>query len=598
MNSSTTDLALYIKAPWYALDTETLSLNSGDPHHLRTIQLAAPGLPTIFFDRHFATPEELKLFDSILRSLPGRWFAHNAAFDYFWLQTAGCLPAGTACCTMLAARLITMGLPNISVSLKEVTLRFLKRELNKELQSSDWSGVLTDEQRTYAIEDANTLAQLVPILLANIKTANLADALALECLAIPAVVAMQRNGLPFDAAHLRALIADLAADEARSRDLALQTLDDGLPDHEKLPRLLNGDINEDKKKGFNVGSPAQLQRKFTALLGAPILDPDTGKPSVAKAALREYTADHPAIYHYANWKRYNKYGQLATALLTALGDGTVIRSGYMQLGADTGRFSCREPNLQQVPRDKRFRSAAVAPPGWSFVVADYSQLELRLIAAASRDTVMIDAFRHGLDLHSITAATIYGVEHPTSEQRQVGKSANFGLAYGAGARGLRIYAGSCGITMSIDEATAIRDTWLGLYSGVAAWIAQAGRDADDDRPGEKAVRIPITGHRRILKDKSNRMTVRTNTPIQGAGAAIIKKALARIQLYIEADTTAAAKLCACIHDEIVLLAKDEAAPWYKDRLVEFMEEAEAPWLTDLVPCEVTAGIGASWASAK
>jgi DNA polymerase I len=599
MHSSTiAELKPYLEAEWYALDVETLALYSDDPHDLRCVQFAAPGLEPLFYDLHSMTEEEVKLLREYVKLLSGTFYIHNAIFDLRWLRLMDLIPGGSCRCTMIMARLITMGLPNVSVSLKNVALRYLKKEVNKELQKSDWSGFLTPEQKLYALEDVQLVVELVPILESNLATAKLEVAAALEYRTLLSIVDMELNGLPFDDAKLRELHDDMIRNAFNEREAFLETMDAQLPEEHKLPRLITGEFNEDKKKGFNIGSPKQMVDKLTILLGKPPLDPATGKPSASKGALREYAADNLAIYHYLNWKRCDKYATMATSLADAISGDGCVHASYLQLGADTGRFSCREPNLQQVPRLKQFRDAAVAPEGWSFVVADYSQLELRLVAMISRDPVMIDAFMNGDDLHAITARQIYGVDDPTSEQRQVGKSANFGLAYGSGAQGLRNYAGTCGITMTIEEAAKIRDTWLSLYAGVAAWIEQCGKEAGLNSAGDKFVLIPETGHRRLLVGDNDRMTVRTNTPVQGAGSAILKVALGNLYAYLSTQPFQMAKLCACVHDEIILLVRDDQTTWWRDKLKEVMEAAERFWLDDVIPCEVTAGIGKTWGSAK
>ena len=408
---------------------------------------------------------------------------------------------------------------------------------------------------------------------------------------------IHRCGFPFSSDALRRLALDLLHDETHSREHFLNLLDAELPVDDKLPRLLDGTVNEDKKTGFNLASPKQMLSRFTAVLGEPPVDPDTGKQSTARQALREYAADSPAIAEYLKWKRLSKYRQMTATLQEHLEDDGRIYASYMPMGADTSRFSCRNPNLQQVPRDPRFRNAAVAPEGWVFIAADYSQLELRLIARISGDARMIKAFCNDEDLHTITARTLYNIAEPQPEQRQVGKSANFGLAYGAGARGLRIYAGACGIVMKQETAAEIRHKWLHLYHGVAKWIHAAGVEAEREE-STKYIRIPVTlHHRRIVRDKSDRMTVHTNTPVQGAGSSVLKLAVHDFFTRQEFDPQLI-QIAGVIHDEIVVLTREEYATKYRDLLVESMEKAERLWLEDVVPAKVTAGIGKTWGTAK
>ena len=274
----------------------------------------------------------------------------------------------------------------------------------------------------------------------------------------------------------------------------------------------------------------------------------------------------------------------------------------MQLGADTGRLSCRNPNLQQVPRDKGFRAAAEAPEGWSFVVCDFGQMELRLAAALSGDARMIRAFQDGEDLHTITAAAIYGdvVEDAAEmkQRRQVAKSANFGLLFGSGAKGLRNYAGAMGITMGIEDADVIRSKFRHTYAGIADWQNANAREADRTYGDKWAeVRIPVSGMRRFLPGELNRLTTRCNTPVQGAGAAVLKVALSNLWGLMQRGKDPDVRLAAVVHDEVVLLVRDGKEDVWCKQLSEAMETAEALWLGEIPPL-AEGSCGKTWADAK
>lgn len=264
--------------------------------------------------------------------------------------------------------------------------------------------------------------------------------------------------------------------------------------------------------------------------------------------------------------------------------------------------NCREPNLQQVPRDKGFRAAAEAPEGWAFVCADFGQMELRLAAAVSEDERMIQAFQQGEDLHTITAAAIY--PEPTEDpgelkaRRQVAKSANFGLLFGSGAKGLRNYAGAMGITMTIEEADQIRETFHATYQGIHRW-QQVNADAANKTAREKwpEVRIPQSDMRRFLLGEMNRLTTRCNTPIQGAGAAILKLGLGRLWPHIKEAGEDAVRLCAVVHDEVLLLVREGTEEEWAKRLSEELEQAESMWLGPIPPL-AEAAWGKTWADAK
>jgi len=424
---------------------------------------------------------------------------------------------------------------------------------------------------------------------------------------------MQRTGLPFNRTKLEELQKHYEGEIERLGAEFLEHLDAAMPEAEKLPRDDDGTFNlrakatghvrlgTKKLAGFNLNSPKQLVHKLGVLLGEEPKDKN-GKPSASRQALRSYAADHKVIQLYLAWKKAEKRRQMVVALLDHQDPDGFIRANYLQLGADTGRMSCREPNLQQVPRDKGFRQAAEAPEGWNFVVADFGQMELRLAAAESQDALMISAFQRDEDLHTITAQAIY--PEPTEDEaelkarRQVAKSANFGLLYGSGAKGLRDYAGAMGITMTVEEAEKIRETFHNTYQGIHEWQrknANLAKMTEHERFAE--IRIPKTEMRRFLLGDMNRLTTRCNTPIQGAGAAILKYALASLWPLLRKTGESQVRLAAVVHDEIVLLVREGLEEEWAKRLSETMEAAESKWLGE-IPALAEAAWGKTWSEAK
>jgi DNA polymerase I-like protein with 3'-5' exonuclease and polymerase domains len=264
--------------------------------------------------------------------------------------------------------------------------------------------------------------------------------------------------------------------------------------------------------------------------------------------------------------------------------------------------NCTKPNLQQVPRDIAFRAAAEAPEGWSFVCADFGQMELRLAAAIAQDETMIKAFQADEDLHTLTAKAIYGDEvddaKEMKQRRQVAKSANFGLLFGAGAKGLREYAGAMGITMTIEDAQLIRDTFHATYSGIDEWQKRNAQDSNKTNGDKWAeVRIPVSGMRRFLPGDMNRVTVRCNTPVQGSGAAILKCALGKLWPKLHDAGESSVRLAAVVHDEVLLLVREGLEEEWMYMLQEAMESAESLWLGE-IPALAEANQGKTWADAK
>jgi DNA polymerase I len=590
-----------------AFDCETTGLQ---PVYggLRLLQLAAlDRMPVVIDcwdleDHHW---QDLEDFFSIKRY----WLAHNAVFDLGWLQEHELYPEGDVLCTMLASRILTNGLPNLKHGLQHVVKRYLKLEISKEEQRSDWTGDLTHSQLDYAAYDVELLTQLDGPINQRMAEGNLHKAWFLECKALPTMAQLWRTGMPFQRDELEQLHEDLAADNERLGEAFIDTLDEALPEDKKLPRDPDGTFNlrskpegsvregTKKQAGFNLNSPKQLLDVFTTLIGAVPVD-NTGKPSASRAALREYVGDHRVVAEYLAWKRVEKRRQMVEALLKHLGSTGFIKASYMQLGADTGRMSCIGPNLQQIPRDSRFRACVKAPAGWKLVVADYAQMELRLAAAEAEDPLMIRAFQDGLDLHTVTAMQIYGVseDEVTKEMRQISKSANFGLLYGSGARGLRNYAAGMGVQMDLAEAGEIRAKFHAVYTGISRWQRENAAQANRHR-SDAAIRIRNSGLRRILPGDYNSLTVRSNTPIQGAGAAVLKRTLGKLWPLLKADGEEVVRIAGVVHDEVILLVREEHADIWCHQLAAVMQDAEAEWLGPVPPL-AEAKAADSWVDAK
>ena len=541
-----------------------------------------------------------------------QWLAHNAVFDLGWLQTHNIYPGGITLCTLLASRVLTNGkiLPKNPHTLQSLVKRYLGKDLSKEQQRSDWSGDLSTEQLVYGANDVVVLLELYKPIAERMARGALHGAWLLECKALPAMASLWINGLPFDKNLLLQLQQDLADEQVELGERFIVELDAALPDKHKLPRDPDGSFNlrikdeghvrlgTKKLAGFNINSPAQLRQKFTVILGKEPTSEKTGKASVDRVTMQQYAPDHEVIRTYLKWKKVEKRRQMVQTLLDHLDPDGFIRASYMQAGADTFRMSCRNPNLQQVPRDPRFRICVQAPAGWKMVVADFAQMELRLAAAEAQDDLMIRAFQDGLDLHTLTAMEIYDVpeEAVTKEQRQIAKSANFGLLYGSGAKGLRQYAAGMGIEMDLDEAFEVREKFHAAYKGICAWQRRAAAAADSTK-GIGEVRVRVSNLRRFLPGEHNKLTTRCNTPIQAAGAAVLKRTLGKLWPLLHQAGEEQVRLSGVVHDEIILMTKEEVAEEWAEILQQQMEAADAGWLGE-VPALAEAHVGNSWLEAK
>ena len=582
-----------------AFDTETLQIQP-EKGKLRLIQLGCNLTKSIVvIDCFDLTHEDWDILKQFFHSIDRFWLAHNAVFDLGWLQEHDIYPKGHVKCSFLANRLLYNGITGVKHGLDAVSKKHLNLIVSKEQQKSNWGAeILSTEQLTYAAKDIEVLLRLDDVLNSKIVEAGLFKAYDLECRVLPAMAQMWRVGLPWNIKELEQCRTDYEDDIKELGNEFLRELDNDLPSGEKLPRNEDGSFNlrakdegsirlgTKKYAGFNIKSSKQLLEKLTLILPKPPMDSE-GKPSVSKEALRLCAADSHTVQTLMTWKRREKRRQMAESIQDKLSEDGFVKASYMQLGADTGRMSSIKPNNQQIPRDSEFRQCVQAPKGWKIVDADFSQMELRLAAALANDRNMIKAFQSGEDLHEYTANQM-GCE------RQIAKSANFGLLYGAGAEGLRKYAGSSGVIMSYEDAVRIRDSWLNTYSGIREWQKNnlnIARDTEDDEWAE--VRIPQTNMRRFLKGKLNRVTVRCNTPIQGAGAAILKYALKDLWLKVKQQGEDKVKIAAAVHDELILLVKEDLADEWAEILKTTMEKAEAIWLGD-VPALAEVSIGDKW----
>ena len=302
-------------------------------------------------------------------------------------------------------------------------------------------------------------------------------------------------------------------------------------------------------------------------------------------------------------KRVGTYGRAWLGKHVGM-DGRVLPS-WNQLGADSGRMSCSDPNLQQIPRGSDFRSCFVAGPGKVLVKADYSQIELRIAAKVANEQVMIEAYKKGVDLHRLTAGRVLGKAETdvTKADRQIAKSLNFGLLYGMGWRGLRSYAqANYGVSLSDEQAQSYRDAFFRTYPGLRSWHQRVIRDLDSrfraDPDGVHEV-WTLGGRKRLLlvarqrRDGTRYTSVpdTLNAPVQGTGADGLKGAIARLW-ETRAECPGVMPVIFC-HDEIVLEVAEADANRAAEWLKRCMVEAVAP-VIEPVPVEVEVTIGRTW----
>jgi DNA polymerase-1 len=559
-----------------ALDCETTGL---DPltNKIRLIQIATPNYPVVIIDLPAIsrTEQDTRIGRLLLKKLlctAALKIAHNAKFEWQFFTQAGLQPSGRFFDTQLAYQVLNAGIKT-SASLENVTLKLLRIQLDKTLQTSNWSQPLTQEQLRYAARDAAILLKLHPILLQKLKQAKLLKIAQLEFQCLPVVAQMELNGMLFDLSKWQTLGAKLEADKVNALQQLKQLRLVGKSQLSLLPELT--DI-------VNPNSPQQVLAALQAT-GIPI-------QSTNQKDLVPLANQYPVIQALLDYRHLARItGTLTESLPKHIHPATGrIHPNYYQLGAMSGRFSCRHPPLQTIPRDAAARNCFIAAPGYQILKADYSQIELRIVARLSGDAKMQQAYRQNADLHKLTAALVTGkrITQVNEENRRLAKAINFGLIYGMGAAKLRIYAETkYGVFMTLEEAKAFRTRFFDAYSGVTKWhetIKQAYiRGVKESRT--------VAGRRRRWADKP-RLAEMLNHPVQGLNADINKLAMVKL---VKPLAKTNAKLICVVHDEIVLeCAKNEVER--VSRILHKCMVAAAEKFLNPVPVVVDISVDDSW----
>ena len=545
------------------LDTETLGL---DPyqHQIRLIQLSRRGKIYVLDMKHLNTLEPLSAILQDNRSIK---IGHFLKFDLKMLKRWYGIDVTPLIDTYTASRL----LGSHKNKLADLSKKYLNITLDKTEQQGDWSGELTSKQIQYAAIDAQIPIMLMDIIIPIIMGKGLYDTARLEFELIPSVVDMELAGILLDRAQWENLTTALQADcitlEARLKD-----------------ELGSGCLFKD---AFNPRSQQQVLKALQSK-GLPITD-------TKEETLEKYKNDSVVSLLLEYREKQKKVGTYGDSYIQHINPITGrIHPSYDPTGTDTGRYSCSNPNLQQVPRSKEWRQCFIAAPGCVFIVADYSQIELRAAAVIAKDETMLRAYKEGIDLHRLTASQVYGCDpqEVTKEQRQAAKAVNFGLLYGQGASGLQAYARSAyGVELTEKQSLQFRRKFFSLYRGLARWHQQTKRSM---MPGRFIEARSIGGRlRRWSSDKQPWLGHVLNTPVQATAADGMK--LAQLLLRLELKRYhGQIKVVHMVHDELVLEAPAEIAAEVSEILRTSMITGMEYFLKD-VPIEVEVGIGTSWA---
>ncbi|MBN9517668.1 bifunctional 3'-5' exonuclease/DNA polymerase, partial [bacterium] len=391
----------------------------------------------------------------------------------------------------------------------------------------------------------------------ELEAARLTAVAEIEFAALPCVAWAACRGVALDRGAWQALAVEADAERARLRE----ALDAAAPDGATLFGARNWDSPDDVKAAL-------------AAVGVELEATDDDALAAVAHPLAERIRDYRSVARLAT-----TYGR--DWLRHVAPDGRVYAT-WKPIGAgSSGRMSCKGPNLQQLPRDGRYRRCFAAPPGRVLVKADYSQIELRIATKLTRETRMFEAYQSGEDLHTLTARALLGTAEVTKADRQLAKAVNFGLLYGQGADGLRRYArAGYGVELTAAEAVRHRETFFRTYPALRVWHRSVGDGAVDTRT--------LAGRRRL---GVTRYTEKLNTPTQGSGADGLKRALALLWER-RADCPDAFPVLV-VHDEVVVECDadkaEEAAVWLRAAMIDGMAPLVHP-----VPVAVEVDAGSTW----
>ncbi|MFV0453777.1 MAG: DNA polymerase I [Pseudomonas sp.] len=437
--------------------------------------------------------------------------------------------------------------------------------------------IAIEQAGPYAAEDADVTLRLHQTLLGKLEqTPSLLKVLTdIEMPLVPVLARIERNGALVDAQLLGQQSVELG---------------------EKLVTL-EREAYELAGEEFNLGSPKQLGTILYEKLGCPVLSKTAGgQPSTAESVLAELAdRDYPLPKVIMQHRSLSKLkGTYTDKLPQQINPHTGrIHTSYHQAVTATGRLSSSDPNLQNIPirtaEGRRIRQAFVAAPGYKLLAADYSQIELRIMAHLAQDAGLLHAFQSGLDVHRATAAEVFGVElaEVTSDMRRSAKAINFGLIYGMSAFGLAKQ-----IDVGRKEAQEYIDRYFARYPGVLAYMertrAQAAEQGYVETLFGRRLYLPeINSKNGAMRKGAERTAI--NAPMQGTAADIIKRAMIAVDGWLQ-ESDLDARVILQVHDELVLEVREDLLDQVRDAISPLMSQAAQ---LD-VPLLVETGVGANW----
>ena len=577
------------RAEVVAIDTETTSLNymqakivgisvaiaSNEAYYIPVMH-EYDGAPDQL-DRKYV----LKKLKPWLEDKDAKKIGHNLKYDSHVFANHGIELNGTDFDSMLESYVLN------STATRHNLNAVAKRYLNMDTTSYEdvagkgakqigFNQVSLEDAIPYAAEDADVSLQLHQTLHPKLMAMNSLAKLYtdIEAPLLKVLQTIERNGVLIDESML----------EKQSDQFAIT-----LKELESKAHSLAG-------AEFNLSSPKQLQEILYDKLSLPILKKTPkGQPSTAESVLQRLAGDFPIVQTILKYRTTAKLKTTYTDKLPLMVNQNTgrVHTSYHQAVTATGRLSSSDPNLQNIPirtvEGKRIRQAFIAPNGFQILAADYSQIELRIMAHNSQDPGLLDAFQAGLDIHQATAAEIFAVdlESVSAEQRRSAKAINFGLIYGMSAFGL---TRQLGITRG--DAQEYIELYFARYPQVKIYM-----DAIRKQARESGFVETVFGRRLYLPDIDSRNYQRRqyaersaiNAPMQGTAADIIKKAMIDLERQL-VEESIDAKIIMQVHDELVLEVKDNSVDAVSELVTEAMGKA-----ADLdVVLKVDLGVGENW----
>ncbi|MEP3564038.1 MAG: DNA polymerase I [Marinobacter sp.] len=577
-------------ADQFAFDTETTSLRYMDAEIVGVSFAIEPGEAAYVPIGHdyMGAPEQLDR-DNVLAQLKPLLenpkqakIGQNLKYDKNVLANHGIHLDGISDDTMVESYVLN------SVATRHDMDSLAKAYLNEETVSFEsiagkgakqltFNQIDLEKAGPYAAEDADITLRLHHALSPRLKETGKLESVYrdIDLPLVPVLSRMEQRGTLISASTLR----------QHSQELA-----------ERMAEL-EKEAHEVAGEAFNLGSPKQLQAILYDKLGLRVVKKTPkGAPSTAEPVLQELAHEHELPRLIVEHRSLSKLKSTYTDTLPELIHHRTgrVHTSYHQAVTATGRLSSSEPNLQNIPirtqEGRRIRQAFIAPEGYKLLAADYSQIELRIMAHLSGDKGLLKAFEHGEDIHKATAAEVFGVSliEVSSDQRRSAKAINFGLIYGMSAFGL---ARQLGVERKVAQEYI--DRYFERYPGVLRYMDNIRKQAHEDGYVEtlygRRLYLPeINARNKQLQQAAERTAI--NAPMQGTAADIIKRAMIDVDQWLYENHADDAVMTMQVHDELIIEVREEAVDKVRDGLVQRMSAAAK---LD-VPLLVEAGVGDNW----